>query len=168
MLKITTTLVLFAFMLAAQADDTKLSSTYTDLSKDCKSTLKESELQDGQDGALNCKGPDGFSLFIFFSANNTHLAVRKASIQYAMENAITIANYEKAKIEWRMANSKPFAIIARSKELEPGGKNSPETLVARGVKGYESINLTVDAKLGARANDQIRMLVDGAYSKTRQ
>ena len=46
------------------------SSAYTQLSKECKCAYSESELSEGQDNALLCKGFGKYQIFIYFSASS--------------------------------------------------------------------------------------------------
>jgi hypothetical protein len=80
-------------------------------------------------------------------------------------------NWTQKTVEWRMANGKPFAIIMREYEYAgndqcaTGGKITGESLIVRGLKGYE-IDETVDAKT-PNANLKARELADKGYAKLR-
>jgi hypothetical protein len=82
-------------------------------------------------------------------------------------------NYDQThKIEWRLANGKPFAVIYRidkSKSDQPEEMWRPENktgefLVIKGLKGYEYIDFEIDAKT-PQANLKAREMADGAYTK---
>ena len=79
----------------------------------------------------------------------------------------------KTRIEWRMANGKPFAAIIRvPKYGDPTpdnpyfGKVMGEQLVIAGLKGYD-IELFVDAR-DPNANAKARELADKAYLESRK
>jgi hypothetical protein len=64
-------------------------------------------------------------------------------------------NYDQEKdrkIEWRMANGKPFAVILRIEDK----------LYVKGLRGYEKIDYDIDAKT-PDANQQARDMADKAY-----
>ena len=163
-----TLFILFTFIsLHTSAEEVQFSSMYTDLSKDCKWAFKESDLKEGQDNSLSCRGYDGFNLYIDFSATDTFLVAKKSDADFVLDSEILIPNHQKGMVEWRMANKKPFAIIARSKksEIENDKKNST-FLVIRGLKGFESLNASINATGNTRANDEARNLADNAYKTT--
>jgi hypothetical protein len=73
-----------------------------------------------------------------------------------------------------MADGKPFAVIIRVPEYSDGGTSSAEiwdpknktgeSLIVRGLKGYEHIEGKVDAKT-PNANVKARELADNAFLK---
>lgn len=163
-------LTIFLCSLAASglnAQEIKFSSSYTDLAHDCRWTYKARELVEGQDNALTCKGYGKFKLYIYFSAMNTLLTIKKKDDpEYSFLPAIYIPEHKKGKVEWRMANNVPFAVIVRSKKLsETDGSKEPETLQIRGLKGFESIDFSVETKDNAGANEKARALADEEYLK---
>jgi hypothetical protein len=86
-------------------------------------------------------------------------------------------NYDQEgrKIEWRMADGKPFAVILRVSNFDrsddDGGdpfnpKNKTgESLLVKGLKGYEHIDFEVDTKTTPNPNVKARELADGNYRK---
>jgi hypothetical protein len=169
-------IAVLAILLAVHGSDVKaqaqpvFTSVYTDLSKDCKSAVDEKSVQEGQDVPLVCRGYGGHQLTIGFSAMNSHLNVetinsKSKQAEQMWEMDITIAYFDKGKIEWRLANGKPFAIIARAitRGLEPSDK-TPQELVAKGLKGYETIRGSVPAT-AKDANAKARVLADSGYLK---
>jgi hypothetical protein len=90
--------------------------------------------------------------------------------------AVQPLNYNaKRKIEWRLANGKPFAVIFRidkaRREVDPAEMWRPENktgeyLLVNGLKGYEHIEFEVDAR-SPNANAQARDLADRAFMKGR-
>jgi hypothetical protein len=82
------------------------------------------------------------------------------------------SDYSKVKLEWRMANGKPFAVIMRvfkygeekKNESDYWGKKIGEELKIVGLKGFENIDFKVDAKT-PDANAKARELADNGYLK---
>ena len=79
------------------------------------------------------------------------------------------------KIEWRLANGKPFAVIARfavisgdeveaNKDLTDDYSKFPQILVIKGLTGNEQIDFEIDAKT-SDANTKARDLTDTNYRK---
>jgi hypothetical protein len=147
---------------------TKFSSVYTNLNKDCK-TLGGGE---GQDDAFDCRGAGGYRIDITPSAAVLSISARTPD----KEDSIPLASQDmgfdqtKIKLEWRTANSKPFAIIMRvAKYGEPDdenpylGKKIGEELIVKGLKGFENIDFAVDAKT-PDANTKARELADKNFA----
>ena len=155
-------------------------SAYTDLNKDCEAAFKEEELGEGQDMPLKCKGYGGYYISIGYSAWASHLGVQMDgddSYMLGLVNEGIGYNDEPGrKVEWRMADGKPFAVIVRvssydEKKAEGTGENpyqakykTGETLVVKGLKGYERIDFKVDAK-DPKANEKAREMADSNYAK---
>ena len=155
-------------------------SAYTDLNKDCKAAMKESEIGEGQDMPLKCKGYGGYYISIGYSAMASHLGVQMegdADFLLGLINAgISYSDEPGRKVEWRMADGKPFAVIVRVSnydvEKAEDAADSPyqdkyktgETLVVKGLKGYERIDFTVDATT-PNANEKAREMADSNYAK---
>lgn len=154
----------------------KFSSAYTDLRTQCEA-IAEGEPQ-GDDTPLRCKGYGGYEVRVDFSAASSHLRVQPAG--GGAEDSIDLAaqplHYDaKRKIEWRLADGKPFALIFRVDKaregLDPAEMWRPEnktgeSLLVKGLRGYEHINFEVDA--GApNANAKAREMADRAYPKDR-
>ena len=146
------------------------SSAYTHMSKDCKWAYSESELSEGQDNALICKGVGKYRIFIYFSAIDSHLTVqlKNSPDMEVFSQAVRGIDEKKGVIEWRMANGIPFSIIVRSKEYssqEEDRKITKESLVVRGIDQYSGISGFVDASEGRFANEKARKLADDGYRK---
>jgi hypothetical protein len=126
--------------------------------------FKESELEEGQDNSLICRGYDGFILQIDALAMYNALHVTKKNSGFSLSQTPILSDYRKGVVEWRMANMKPFAIIVRSLDMDKNGDAISERLVVIGLKGFEFISDSVKAKGNPRANEQARSLADTAYS----
>src|SRR5215213_2938642 len=155
-------------------------SAYTDLNKDCKGAVKESEVGEGQDMPLKCKGYGGYYISIGYSAMASHVGVQmegdEDSLIGLINAGIGYSDEPGRKVEWRMADGKPFAVIIRVTNYDvpkaEAAADSPyqdkyktgETLVVKGLKGYERIDFTVDAK-DPKANEKAREMADSNYAK---
>jgi hypothetical protein len=153
----------------------KFSSAYTDLKTQCKPVAKGEPR--GDDTPLRCAGYGGYEIRIDFSAASSHLMLKPAG---ADEDPIDLAeqplDYDaKRKIEWRLADGEPFAVIFRvdkpKGDVDPSEMWRPEnkageSLRVKGLKGYERIDFEVDAKT-PDANAKARELADDAYAKAR-
>jgi hypothetical protein len=166
--------------LAAAAAGPAFTSAYTDLNKDCKAALKESEVGEGQDMPMKCKGYGGYFVSIGYSAMASHLGVQmegdENSLIGLVNQGIGYSDEPGRKVEWRMADGKPFAVIVRASQYDvPKAEekaDSPyqdiyktgETLIVKGLKGYEHIDFTVDTKT-PNANEKAREMADSNYAK---
>ena len=78
-------------------------------------------------------------------------------------------DWKQKTAEWRLADGKPFALIIRMYEYggndqcSTAGKITGESLVVKGLKGFEHIDETV--KAGPNANLKARELADKGYLK---
>lgn len=154
----------------------QFASAYTDLKTQCRA-IAEGEAQ-GDDTPLRCEGFGGYEIRIDFSAASSHLRARPAGGE--SEDDIELAeqplDYDaKMKVEWRLAGGKPFALIFRVDKaregLDPAERWRPEnktgeSLLVKGLKGYEHIDFEVDAR-APDANVRARELADGAYARAR-
>jgi hypothetical protein len=78
--------------------------------------------------------------------------------------------WKQKTVEWRLADGKPFAVIMRVYEYagddmcSNGGKIKGESLMVQGLKGFEHIEESVDAKT-PNANVKAREIADQGYAK---
>lgn len=151
----------------------KFTSVYTDLKKQCKNAVKS--VGEGQDMPLRCKGYGGYEISIGYSAASSHLAIEPVGNKNSDE-VISLATQpigysDHRKIEWRLADGKPFAVIFRvdkSKSEQPEEMWWPqnkigESLMIKGLKGYDHIDFEVDVK-EPNANAKARAKADAAYA----
>ncbi len=144
----------------------KFTSVYTSLATTCKSY----DGSNGSDGYSICRGPSGYQVRVYYSAASTHFnAERKGKDDnFPIATASVGFNWGKNKLEWRLANGKPFAVIILiPKYAEPAdgeyyGKVSGQELVVAGLLGFEDLNTKIDAKT-AGANSLAREAADSAY-----
>ncbi len=144
-------------------------SVYTSLGKGCK-VLKGGEGTD--DGSL-CTGPGGYRVRVYGSAAALMInAEIKGTDEYFPLATLSIGfNERNTKLEWRLANGKPFAVIIRvptygdPTEDDPYfGKVIGQHLAVKGLKGFESLDGSVDAKK-AGANVKARAIADKAFTE---
>lgn len=160
----------FAATLAAQSKRAPIfTSAYSSLAQGCK-VLKGDA---GTDDAFLCRGIAGYRVRIFSSAAATHITAEVKGMDVAYPIATLGIGFDESKtrLEWRMADGVPFAVIMRvPKYGEPTddnpyfGKVIGQELIIRGLKDVEDLSLSVDAKT-KDANAEARRLADDAYQK---
>lgn len=149
---------------------TRFSSAYTDLTK-CGSGMtkkeeKEAEAQ-GSDIPTRCKGYGGYDIYIYYSACTSEVTLEKG--QDSIHVASQAVNFKQKIVEWRLANGKPFAVILRvyqysgDDQCAAGGKVIGESLIVKGLKGYERIDQEVKVKGTPNPNVKAREIADKAY-----
>ena len=161
-----TILALAGATFASAQKPVKFTSVYTRLDgRGCK-TLRGGQ---GTDDATLCKGVGGYNVEVYYSAATIQIgAIRKIDDQIAPLATLNLDfDYTKSRLEWRLANGKPFAVIMRvpiyapPKDGEYFGKVIGQQLIVVGLVGYE-ISQKIDAKL-AGANLKTRELADKAF-----
>jgi hypothetical protein len=167
----------FSFIGFGYAAETRFSSIFTDLTKECRNAFKA--VGEGQDMPLKCKGYGGYYIYIFYSAFASHITINPINGNDGIELATEILSYSDEKgntIEWRLANSEPFAVILKiskyNDKVQDMGENPynkkykiGELLIIKGLKGYEYIDFEVNCQTTADAITQARKLADRAYLK---
>jgi hypothetical protein len=153
------------------------SSLYTDLKRDCRAAikLKKGEDFDG-DMPLRCKGYGGYEINIGYSAMSSQFSINRIGNrdEDVVVSTMQPLDYDlKRKVEWRFRNGKPFAVIYRI-DLTKGNSSDSlmwakenktgESLVIKGLKGFEQIDFEVNA-MSANANVKAREMADAAYFK---
>jgi hypothetical protein len=160
-------------VLSSSSRAAKFTSTYTDLKKQCKAAFKS--VGEGQDMPLRCKGYGGYEIAIDYSAASSNLRLQPVGGKNDDEMIILgmqpMTYSDTRKIEWRMADGKPFAVIYRmdkskseeATEMWQPQNKTGEALMVKGLKGYDHINFEVDAK-EPDANAKARAKADAAYT----
>jgi hypothetical protein len=161
-----------AFRLSEVESPVKFSSAYTTLGK-CGSGLTKKEEKEaekhGTDIPTRCKGYGGYDIFIGYSACTSHFLLEKG--QENIPLAMQAVDWKQKTVEWRMADGKPFAVIMRVFEYAgneycaTGGTVTGESLIVKGLKGYEHINETVNVKTTPNPNEKARELADKGYAR---
>ncbi len=146
-------------------------SQYTTLTK-CGSGMTKKEEREaeknGSDIPSKCKGLDGYSVDISYSACSSNFSLRRGDENISL--GMQAIDWKQKTIEWRLADGKPFAVIMRVYEYagndlcSTAGKIKSESLTVQGLKGYEHIEESVDARM-PNANVKARELADKGYAK---
>ena len=143
---------------------TRFTSAYTTLTK-CGSGMAKKEEREaeknGSDIPTRCKGYGGYDVYIYYSACSSIFTLDKGdeSISLGMQ----AVNWKQKTVEWRLGNSKPFAVIMRVYDYAgddlctSSGKITGSSLIVKGLKGYD-IDETVDAKSTPNPNAKAREL----------
>ena len=145
---------------AARAGDAPVfASAYTDLAADCRAAF--GEIEEGQDMPLRCAGPNGRSLYIYFSAEATYLQVEAAGDSAPqLARPLRLSDYDRGKVEWRLADGIPFAIIVRVRTNE-----GRQTLEIRGLGAHRAIAESIDTARRSSANADARSEADFAFER---
>ncbi len=164
----------------AQSDEreTLFTSDYTDLTngKGCQPDTAGSKTSEGSDSPLVCRGPGGYQVHISYAAVGAYASVRTANNNFTVQLAAQGAHFnEGRKIEWRLADGRPFAVILRvfkyrERASDPNEAFSErnkisEVLIVRGLKGQEHIRFDVDPRKSENANDEARKLADAGFRR---
>ena len=158
-------------MVAAIQSAPRFSSAYTNLTK-CGSGLTKAEEKEaeehGSDIPTRCKGLAGYDVYVYYSACTSEFSLEKGEQRISL--ATQAVSWKQKVVEWRLANEKPFAIIMRAYDYAgnelcaTGGRVTNESLIVKGLKGYEHIDGKIDAKT-TDANVKARELADAGYGK---
>jgi len=159
------------------------SSTYTDLEKGCRNAFRKSEIAEGGDMPSLCKGAGDYSVSIFFSAASSHMEVVKGppggerTFHLSLAATPLAGGSQTQKIEWRLANNRPFAVIYRNalyrnaeaamSGLEPAVKTG-DVLVVKGLDGFGNIDASIDPRKEPQANERARAAADAGYVSASQ
>lgn len=160
-MKVNLLLLLLVSFTAGVTINAQNTSVYTDLKKDCRNKFKS--VGEGQDMPLVCKGFGGYKIHIDYSASSEMYRAEKGDDAVGLFSHL-IGRVPAKKIEWRMANGKPFAIIVRVNKYDEEGdpytpKRIAQLLLIKGLSGYEHIDFEVDATL-PNANAKAQQMAD--------
>lgn len=140
---------------------TQFSSRYFDTTIDCN--CNEKDLQEGQDCIqFTCKEMAGYQIQVSYDGSACDLGKLKI---LKNSNIIVALSEVPTKLEWRFADSQPFAVIYRVKGQAKNcieqniGVRSKVLLVVTGLDKQKSISGQIDAKL-PNANIKARDLAD--------
>lgn len=161
-------IVLFtaSICIANTKSKSSFTSSYTDMQRDCKNAFEEPNNK--SDIPLICKAPKDYQVEVGYSACCELIKISN-KIKFSFQTPIQpIGSYQKRKIEWRLANGKPFAVIFRinkySGELSIDPKKTGEVLIVKGLDGFANIDYEVDVKKHSDPNKEARRLADKAYN----
>lgn len=142
----------------------RFTSVYTDLTKDCKPSINKQEEREtqlrGEHIPLKCKVVGNYYLFINYSVTASILFINNNRDDSRIELATQNLDFNMKKdkmLEWRLADGKPFAVILPVSIYKfpsniPSGATPfdakykiGESLIVRGLLGYEQIEYNIDA-----------------------
>ena len=175
------TLFVFSGLLAymevvvGESQSTVFSSAYTDFSdKFCKDFDSENP---GSDGWMECSGIGGYGIHIFYNTYGHEIASVRSSdngfqLSLTKNSECGQSQYYGGKLEWRLANRRPFAGIIRVvcldfEDEEGSFEELGQYLLVVGLEGHENIDFSVDVRENLNANVQARELADRNYSQDR-
>jgi len=146
------------------------SSRYTTLTNCGSGMTKKGEREAekiGSDIPSKCRGLGGYDVFISYSACASSFTIRRGEEDISL--GMQPVNWKQKTIEWRLADGKPFAVIIRMYDYgddlcNGDNKLKGESLIVHGLKGFEQIEGSVDAR-AANANLKARELADKGYAK---
>jgi hypothetical protein len=146
-------------------------SVYTSLGRGCKDIAGEN----GTDGFSICRGPGKYQVRVYYSAATTQINAEIRGTDDYFPLATLSINFDqtKARVEWRLADGKPFAAIFRvptydtPPEGEYFGKIIGYTLTVKGLKGFSNIDASINTKR-PRANAEAREVADKGYAEGKQ
>ncbi len=156
--------VLLIMNIGAFAQNVKFSSAYTDMKTACKADGKDEN--NGQDVESICKGLSGYKVKTSTSAFFVAYRLEKGDTTIDLGRDMSPLN----RIEWRLANGKPFAVIIRLNEYAEdfGDDGRPvktgQNLRIIGLAGSEHIDFKVAAS-SANANAKARKMADSNLVK---
>lgn len=155
---------------------TRYSSSYTDLTS-CEPLSAVATARDdagrGADEPRRCQGADGYEIVENYAAAGTYRQVVLAAQNFMIDLVPLAAECPFAffadKVEWRLAEGVPFAVITRVHcyGAEPDAQGNYDTprnrlgeyLMVRGLLG-QSIQADIDVAKTAHANQHARQLAD--------
>lgn len=159
---------IFNILISKNGDnsETVFTSFYTDLNKDCKTD----EPDEGSHVSTFCKGPGNYRIMYFDSATTLEFYAQTKDGENSVHLASQSLSYpeENSKIEWRLADGKPFAVIMRVYEYETKdglisypAKKVSEKLIIKGLEGFERIDFK---ESGKGENFRARDIADNEYA----
>lgn len=146
------------------------SSRYTTLTN-CGSGLSKKEEREaektGSDIPSKCRGLGGYDVYISYSACASQFSLTRGEEDISL--GMQPVNWKQKQVEWRLADGKPFAVIIRmydyGDDLCNGDhKLKGESLMVQGLKGFEQIEGSIDAR-APNANLKARELADKGYAR---
>ena len=163
-------------MVLTNAQAVRFSSLYTNLKTQCRPAvkLKKGEEFEG-DMPLRCKGYGGYEIRVGYSAMSSQFSINLIGKEDdVVVSTMQPINYDlQRKVEWRFAQGKPFAVIYRidltkgtsaDADMWSPQNKTGESLVIKGLKGYEQIDFEIDARQPG-ANLKARAMADQAYAR---
>jgi hypothetical protein len=150
------------------------SSHYTNIQKECKDAETGKDDAGAGDILGTCPAFHDYQATINWSAAHGCLFIQRLGPPRDQDDialpAIACdrgAAITERMLEWRSANGQPFAVIVRHSDWDERDSAHPkhigQRLVVRGLRGFESINTSVDTRKEPRANEIARARADDGY-----
>ncbi|MDQ3684319.1 MAG: hypothetical protein M3430_01785 [Acidobacteriota bacterium] len=156
----------------------EFTSVYGGTNKNCERTVENPEAGGMQAASQTCDGLGDYRLRKSFGAVTTQIKIvtKDESFTLPLEKRGNCLQAYGEKLEWRLADRKPFAVIVKVTcyKTEPPAdgysyyadeNRRGEFFIVRGLKEYEKINYEVDAKNAANPEEEARRLADQSYDK---
>ncbi|NNE97563.1 MAG: hypothetical protein HKN25_00945 [Pyrinomonadaceae bacterium] len=151
------------------SNNTNFTSLYTDLRANCRTPRS----QDGGHVSTYCQGQGDYQVHIFDTATTMEIRVesKDRSRSVAIASQSLSFNRNNQRIEWRMKEGKPFAVIMRGYKyrLDQDGlirypeQRTGEYLFVKGLPGYEQIDYEVNVRTTSNANERARQMADMGF-----
>lgn len=151
---------------APENGETDFTSVFTDLKTDCV----EQESTEGGHVSFFCKGAGNYRIHYFDSATTLEFYAETLDREKSVHLASQSLNYpdKNRRIEWRLADGKPFAVIMPVYEYETKdgliaypAKVTSEKIIVKGLDGFERIDFSENGK---GAINRARTLADNDYA----
>ncbi len=157
------------------------SSVYTDLSTECRNITEEDEAGERKK-LTKCRGYGGYNLYIRNSTWSSDLEIRGDLNGPVAEQRPGYWSEKGRKVEWRLADGKPFALIFRVSDYKTDKQptemkngetpfdekyKTGESLRVEGLagEGIEKIRYKIDVKT-PDANERAREMADNVFLST--
>lgn len=148
------------------------SSLYTDLRTQCRTP--SGQRRDGGHVSTYCTGYGGYQIHMFDSATTMEINIESIDKQKSVHLASQSLSFNRdnMKVEWRMKDGKPFAVIMRVYSYQLGNDGmikypeirTGEFLAIKGLPGFEHIDYSVNIRTESNANEKAHQMADEAYS----
>jgi hypothetical protein len=108
-------------------------------------------------------------VYISYSACTSQFSLERG--EESLPLSTQAVGWKQKTVEWRLANGKPFAVIMRvyeymgDEQCATGGKIIGESLIVKGLKGYEHIDEEFKVKGTLNPNAKARQIADKGYAK---
>ncbi len=147
------------------------SSQYTDFAKDCETPVGQG--RNSEHISTFCKGYGDYRVHIFDTATTMEINAetdKEAEIYHVSTQSLD-ADIDRQRLEWRIANGKPFAVIFQADKYQTnqnGLISYPQKVtgshyIVRGLEGFEEINFEVDITRDPNVLQKARQMADAVY-----
>ncbi|MEZ5347410.1 MAG: hypothetical protein R2681_17825, partial [Pyrinomonadaceae bacterium] len=149
-------------------------SLYTDLRTQCRTPAGQG--RNGGHVSTYCTGYGGYRIHMFDTATTMEINVesedKERSVHVASQSLSF--NRDNMKVEWRLKDGKPFAVIMRTYSYQLGNDGlikypevrTGEFLTVKGLPGFEQIDNSVNVRNETDANAVARQMADNGYQQS--